>query len=98
MYEAKDHPTFYSGRHKSWTNPNLTFISPDIAPKCQRVVFDKFPRSRVESTLFILPQLHMNFCIANMLCPILVRCDVGIKINSLNWYDLGDVVQKTLEL
>ena len=45
LYDAKDHPSFYSGRHKKWTNPDLNFVSSDITSNCQRIVLDKFPRS-----------------------------------------------------
>ena len=45
LYEAKDNKLFFSGRHKTWTNPDLCFVSKTIAQSCERYVLDKFPRS-----------------------------------------------------
>ena len=46
LYNAKDSPSFYSKRHKSWTNPDLTFISNNHHNgRFQRDVLDLFPRS-----------------------------------------------------
>jgi hypothetical protein len=45
LYNAKDHPTFYSGRHKKWSNPDLSFVSSNMTSNCDRTILDKFPRS-----------------------------------------------------
>ena len=45
LYDTKDHPTFFSGRHKKWSNPYLFFVPTNIAYKCERIVLDKFPKS-----------------------------------------------------
>ena len=45
LYDAKDNKSFFSGRHKKWTNPDLCFVSMNAASSCERVVLDKFPRS-----------------------------------------------------
>ena len=45
LYDKKDHPTFFSGRHKKWSNPDLSFVRTNIAYKCERIVLDKFPKS-----------------------------------------------------
>ena len=45
LYDATDGKSFFSGRHKTWTNPDLCFVSNSLASSCKRSVLDKFPRS-----------------------------------------------------
>ena len=45
LYDAKDNKSFFSGRHKTWTNPDLCFISRNLTSSCERTVLEKFPRS-----------------------------------------------------
>ena len=45
LYDAKDHPSFFSGRHKKWSNPDLSFVPNVSAHNCERIVLDKFPKS-----------------------------------------------------
>ena len=46
LYDATDGKSFFSGRHKTWTNPDLCFVSNSLASSCKRSVLGKFPRSR----------------------------------------------------
>ena len=45
LFDNKDPRTFYSGRHGTWTCPDLSFVSNNISRRCNRMVLPKFPRS-----------------------------------------------------
>ena len=45
LFDTKASPSFFSKRHKTWTNPDLTFISANMSSRSQRDVLDLFPRS-----------------------------------------------------
>ena len=74
IYDANDNKSFFSGRHKTWTNPYLCFVSNSVAQSCK--VLDKFPqsgqshcriviRTEVRMTISSVGKKRWNFRIAN---------------------------------
>ena len=70
LHSSKDHPTFFSGSHKSWTCPDVSLVSSNIRQTCSRLVLSKFPRSghcpiiitsNIKLQLTNLPKKRWNF-------------------------------------
>ena len=45
LYDSKEPPTFFSGRHKNWYNPDLAFVPSTSAHTWERTVLNQFPKS-----------------------------------------------------
>ena len=60
LYNAKDTPSFYSGRWNTGINPDLAFASVD-PNNClpDRCILEKFPRSQHGPSLITLPRFAM---------------------------------------